>query len=187
MKNAKGFTLIEILVTMVIIGILTTAATVSFEKARAKSRDTVRKNDLLSISIALESRYAYEKNYPGGQVGCGGHKYNYDSQCVQPWIPYLADYLDPLPIEKGPKVGDYNITDNPCDPPFNNDLRNYQYRIPTTDNAHYHLFARLELNDAEAIKNSTNCSAPAVIIPPNAAAGDFTTTITGYPIYALYK
>lgn len=194
MKNQKGFTLIEILVTMVIIGILTTAAAVSFEKARAKGRDTARKNDLLNISIALESRYAYEKNYPSNATGCNGNPTNYASTCntiSSPWIPGLASYLDPLPIERGPKVGGYTVENNPCPP--NLDQRVYQYKISELKD-HYHLLARLELNDSEATKNGTgnqtvDCGAAKQVIIPltSLMASTFTTTITGYPIYALYK
>lgn len=56
MKNKKavlGFTLIEILVVITIIGILSTFAIVSLSGARAKARDAKRKNDLSTIGRFL--------------------------------------------------------------------------------------------------------------------------------------
>ncbi len=52
--NRKGFTLIEILVVISIIGILSALALVSFSSARLRSRDARRLSDLRQISTALE-------------------------------------------------------------------------------------------------------------------------------------
>lgn len=64
MKNIikKGFTLLEILVVISIIGILTGLAIFSFEPAQKRARDTQRKSDLKQYQTSLES---YANNNSG--------------------------------------------------------------------------------------------------------------------------
>lgn len=64
MSVKKGFTLIEIMVVMVIIGILATIGIGSFRSSQIKSRDARRKADLRHISEALEAYYNDLGSYP---------------------------------------------------------------------------------------------------------------------------
>ncbi len=66
MKNLtkKGFTLVELLVVISIIGLLSTIAIVSLGSARAKSRDTKRIADMKQLSTALEQFYSDQGGYP---------------------------------------------------------------------------------------------------------------------------
>jgi len=64
MQTQKGFTLLELLVVISIIGILMAAAGASFSNAQKSSRDARRKADLKAISTALESYYADNNTYP---------------------------------------------------------------------------------------------------------------------------
>ncbi len=50
----QGFTLIELVVVMAIIGVLTGLATFNFQQARQRARDVQRKNDLKQLANALE-------------------------------------------------------------------------------------------------------------------------------------
>jgi len=61
----KGFTLLEILVVISIIGILTGLALLSFEPTQKRARDTQRKSDLKQYQTSLEG-FANESNgyYP---------------------------------------------------------------------------------------------------------------------------
>lgn len=54
MIRHKGFTLIELLIVITIIGILATLATVLFNNALMKARDTKRKNDMQVFKKTIE-------------------------------------------------------------------------------------------------------------------------------------
>lgn len=62
--NKKGFTLIEILTVVAIIGLLTGIVTVNLTGVRARSRDIKRKADLEEIQSALERYHADCFEYP---------------------------------------------------------------------------------------------------------------------------
>lgn len=61
----KGFTLLELLVVIGIIGILISLITVSFTSAQKSGRDSRRRQDLTSIQNAMEQYYAQNNfTYP---------------------------------------------------------------------------------------------------------------------------
>ena len=61
----RGFTLIEILVTISIIGLLTMVGITNFRVANQKARDGRRQGDLEQIKAALELYRTDEGEYPG--------------------------------------------------------------------------------------------------------------------------
>lgn len=63
MKENKGFTLFELLISISIIGILTALAVVSFSSAQKKARDARRLEDMKSIQNAAEQYYSTVGNY----------------------------------------------------------------------------------------------------------------------------
>ena len=76
--NKKGFTIIELLVVISIIGLLSTISVVSLNGARIKSRDARRLADMQQILTALELYYNEYGTYPatpsvyGEGTTCGG-------------------------------------------------------------------------------------------------------------------
>src|SRR3989338_4275663 len=73
----QGFTLLELLVTISIIGILVGIGSVSFSTAQKKGRDTRRREDMIAIQKSLEQCYALDSDYPanlssGSVLDCEG-------------------------------------------------------------------------------------------------------------------
>jgi general secretion pathway protein G len=68
MKKNNGFTLIEILVVVTIIGLLTATATVTYTAFLKQSRDAKRKADLEQVRAALEMYRSNSNTYPVGAV-----------------------------------------------------------------------------------------------------------------------
>ncbi len=102
MKN-KGFTLIELLVVIAIIGVLSSIVFSSVNGARAKARDSKRRQDMISLRTALElyrvSNGVYPSPSPGWWGGystgpCGpGDSSNYIAGLVPTYISALP--VDP--------------------------------------------------------------------------------------------
>jgi type II secretion system protein G len=59
-----GFTLIELMVAMAILGILATVGISSFRSSQIKTRDARRKSDLGQLQRALETYYNDHSSYP---------------------------------------------------------------------------------------------------------------------------
>ena len=73
MKKSSGFTLVELLIVIVIIGILASIGLSSFASAQAKSRDAKRKANLSQIASALELYYNDKGTYPADSSGGTGN------------------------------------------------------------------------------------------------------------------
>ena len=72
--NAKGFSLLELLVVVAIIGLLAAIAIPQFLSYRAHAVDSQMKSDLKNAALAMDSYFAENKVYPtsvGAIVGAG--------------------------------------------------------------------------------------------------------------------
>ncbi len=67
--NQKGFTIIELLVVIVIIGILVALALPNLFSAQARGRDSDRKNELKNLQQRLESHFNDNDAYPATLAG----------------------------------------------------------------------------------------------------------------------
>ncbi len=64
MKHLRGFTLVELLITIGIIGLLSSVVMASTTASRAKARDVRRIGDLKEIQLGLALYYDVNKSYP---------------------------------------------------------------------------------------------------------------------------
>lgn len=129
-KN-KGFTLVELLVVMAILGILVALVAGAFRTPQMKGRDAKRKGDLKELANALElfiNDYGmYPSSSPDGKIlGC---PYPDDVAGCEWGAGEFADG----------KTIYYKVMPN--DPSKNGD---YVYVVPDSANSKYMIFTRLE-------------------------------------------
>lgn len=113
-KHTNGFTLVEMIVVVGIIGVLSLVAVVSLSNARLKSRDTKRVAHIKQINDALELYYLHNGIYPT-LITAG-----------QNLVVGSTIYLNPVPSNPIPR------NDNVCP------NQDYSY-FATTDNNDYSL------------------------------------------------
>lgn len=102
-ENQKGFTLIEILIVLVIIGMFVSVALTALGAARSKGRDARRKADMVQMQTALELYFNTYGTYPstsgnwwGVSVSGGSH----DVAGANGYIPNLAaEFISKLPVD----------------------------------------------------------------------------------------
>lgn len=129
----RGFTLIELMMVIAIIGILASIIVVSLSSSKAKGRDAKRVSDIRTIQLALEEYYNDNAYYPTSLYGAG-------------ISPPFSTYLSPVPTDPS-TGGSYKFS------AYNSPLN----AICTTGNkpVAYHLAAVTECNDS-----SSNTSCP---------------------------
>jgi len=63
-RNIKGFTLVEILMVVAIIGLLAAIAISQYTSYRASAIDSQMKSDLKNAAVAMDSYFAEKQSYP---------------------------------------------------------------------------------------------------------------------------
>jgi prepilin-type N-terminal cleavage/methylation domain-containing protein len=93
-KRDQGFTIVELLIVIVVIGILAALVIVQFTNVQARARDAERKSDIRALQSKVAEYYALNGNYPitlnavpslpadackapGGTGTCGTPDYGY--------------------------------------------------------------------------------------------------------------
>jgi type II secretion system protein G len=153
MNKKKGFTLIELMVVIAIIGILATIITASLSTAKAKGRDAKRISDIKTIQTALALYYNDNQFYPINIYS------TYDSSNgVSPADGLSPTYLPVVPTD--PSYGSLACASNPSTTGC------YRYTsyddlgpaCTDTDVAWYHLGAILEDPSSNALTQDADAS-----------------------------
>ena len=110
-KQQSGFTIVELLIVIVVIGILATITIVSFSGVQVKARDTVRINDLKTIQRYVEAYNAMNGSYPLPADGIGA----WSGNCTV--FGAKTDYISNITTvtqSKMPLEAKFKSTDNKC-------------------------------------------------------------------------
>lgn len=118
-NRRPGFTIVELLIVIVVIGILAAITIVAFNGVQQRARDTIRIDDLRTIQKIVELYNAEKGSYPlpsNGSMSWSGNCTTFGSQTN--YIAGISAYASKLPLD--PK---WKNTDNKC----------YLYRSDGTD------------------------------------------------------
>ena len=95
MKNKKGFTLLELLVVVLIIGILSAIALPQYKKAVLKSKYAAVKQNAKTIASAMQRYYLVNNTYPANMnvldIDVSDNKYYLSGGCVEAFVIAYGD------------------------------------------------------------------------------------------------
>jgi type II secretion system protein G len=94
--HAKGFTLVELLIVIVIIGILVSISIVAYNGSQGRARDSLRQNDISELSKGLELYYLDNHKYPtsGGSSAINNLWTTTADASWQTLVTALKPYMD---------------------------------------------------------------------------------------------
>lgn len=118
MNKMKGYSLVELLVVIAVIGVLATMVLVALGSARVGARDTKRVNDLKQLQVALDSYHLKKGSFP-----CKGLSLNDQlidgnvTHCLESFLvpKYISNIpFDPIYGQDGSKTygSDYQYISN---------------------------------------------------------------------------
>ncbi len=95
-KHSRGFTLIELMVVITIIGILSTIAVMSFSTAREKSKIKAEKSTVESFRLSMTLYREATNEFPPGVDNCSGCSYGAESPTTIAAWKTVADSMVPI-------------------------------------------------------------------------------------------
>ena len=101
--NGLGFTIIELIVVVTVVGILAAITVVSYSAAQGRARDTTRRADIANITKALEQYYDDNGSYPTTSGASSTIQSYWYLSTATGWTSTLATALNgiisPLPVD----------------------------------------------------------------------------------------
>jgi general secretion pathway protein G len=151
-KQQAGFSLIELIVVVTIIGILASVAVVQVKNAQRKAQEAALKDNLFEMRKAIDNFYADKQRYPND---------------LNELVP---NYLRKIPKDPITKQDDWEtVQDNPANPDEMGSLgilRRYEHGKPQPERA-----GRDRREEQGAGHHHGQCALqPTLIAPPSAAS-----------------
>ena len=100
LSNRRGFTLLELIVSMAIIGLLASFVLSAIYTAREKARDTDRLAELRELQAAIEFTYSRDGSYPISHWSCS-HNSNWETGVLATTINEYMNQMPTDPINGG--------------------------------------------------------------------------------------
>jgi prepilin-type N-terminal cleavage/methylation domain-containing protein len=109
MKQHRGFTIVEIAVVTLIIGILVSLVLVVYGKVQAQARDSRRESDVRTIMQGLKDYYRDNGEYP---LACPTNGTACNASLLNSYL--VTKYIPSIPLD--PKGTDYQYITSVSDP-----------------------------------------------------------------------
>ncbi len=97
-RRQRGFTLIELIVVIAIIGILVALILPAVQSAREAARRTQCQNNLKQIGVALHNYHSAHMTYPSGWIGATGEVADVNGLSGFGWATMILPMLDQAPL-----------------------------------------------------------------------------------------
>ncbi len=151
-----GFTIVELLIVIVVIGILAALVLNTFQGVQARARDTERKTDINAIATQLEAYYADYGHYPSGSTTvdtCGENNAGtYSGDCSLTVLTTRGLDAEALNQPDSTAISVVSTTPTPSNGNY------YYYPTGCTNErcSSFTLYADLESETSDYVKNSLN-------------------------------
>jgi general secretion pathway protein G len=152
-KSKSGFTVVELAIVIIIIGILATITIVAYRNVQARARDDKRRTDIANIAKALEVYYDDNGQYPDPNNTTSSINLNWYSSNDSSWDGFVSDLINVAKPQKDPINNGHPLTA----------AKNYGYAYFTggycgAANAQWYLLVyKYEVADKE-MNTEGNCS-----------------------------
>lgn len=125
-KRSTGFTIVELLIVIVVVGILAAITVVAYNTVQSRARDNVRKADIANLAKGIEQYYAVNGHYPMSSGWCTQYS---GASYIAAFTAELEPYMKNIPL----------------DPTYKQTHQDYFYR--NFNDQSYYLYAELEGED----------------------------------------
>ena len=112
-SKSRGFTVVELLITVVMIGLLASVVIVSYNGFTDRARETQREQDMVAIEKAL---LVYDSRHGGVPSTATAPRYNpttstrggWDPSIAPHWLALMKDDYGEMPVDPENKMGSNN-------------------------------------------------------------------------------
>lgn len=157
-RDSKGFTIIELLIVIVVIGILATLVVTTYSGIQSKSRDSKRQADIKAIQTQVEAFYAEKNYYPSrGDINAsawrGTDLKSLKTDSMKDPSGTVAEFINTVPTASSKQ---YQYTAKAADGTTDCTTVGAGPVTPAPDCASYTLSAKLENGSGDRLYTKTN-------------------------------